>query len=100
MTVTVTNGCGNNTYGSSEVALEVATLQKDQINVYPNPACNVINIVGIKPDHTKLFNMQGQWIKTYTDGSTTIDISTLPSGIYYLHFTTKVGVWVHKLVKD
>lgn len=100
VTVTVTNGCGNNTYGSSEVALEVATLQKDQINVYPNPACNVINIVGIKPDHTKLFNMQGQWIKTYTDGSTTIDISTLPSGIYYLHFTTKVGVWVHKLVKD
>jgi hypothetical protein len=60
------------------------------ISIYPNPAKDVLNIAvySIKLNNTvaKIINAKGQIIKTFIlkQGSQTIDITGLQSGVYYL----------------
>jgi CarboxypepD_reg-like domain/Secretion system C-terminal sorting domain/von Willebrand factor type A domain len=58
--------------------------------VYPNPVRDVMNLE-LKTAVTNVFitNAQGQKVRnlgTYTEGSPSVDVSDLPSGIYFVHF--------------
>ena len=62
------------------------------LNVYPNPAFNDLNIEGSLPLESKdaeivLLNSQGQILKKikYGGNSTKIDVSSLQAGMYYLN---------------
>ena len=81
------------------------TDQKDiQVNyhVYPNPAGDFINVKALDGQsfYVQLFGPDGQ---TYTSASgesqITLNISTVPSGVFFLRITDSNGVITRKLFK-
>ena len=71
-----------------------------EINIYPKPTSNTLNINGIiKNINYSIFNLQGQSIlKGNTNNN--IDVSTLPQGMYILNLETESGVLVNKFIKE
>jgi hypothetical protein len=75
----------------------------ENYQVYPIPAGNVLNIVS---NDGQIFYIQliGQDGRTYISGSgesqITLDISTVPFGIYFLRITDKDGIATRKIFKN
>ncbi len=59
--------------------------QMNNIKLYPNPAQNSINLTGLPSDaHVKVLNSYGHVvIDTHLDNNT-LNLSTIPSGVYFL----------------
>jgi len=63
-----------------------------KLSVYPNPASDRITISGL-PDNTPLsiFNISGQKLKEVVgSGDTSIDISTMPAGVFFIKTPNEV----------
>ena len=73
-----------------------------EISIYPNPATEVVNIDNIKsPTKYRVFNITGNIEQqgTLKEGSNSIFIKTLPSGMHLLELTNYEGVrMVRKIV--
>lgn len=65
----------------------LATLDKVQLKIYPNPATSVINIETESEFNAKLMNTQGQIVIQETTEKT-ISVQHLPQGVYYLQIKT------------
>jgi hypothetical protein len=65
--------------------------------VYPNPAKDVVHICGASGARLRICNMQGGIIddRLLKNDNETIDISTLPSGVYLV----KVGTYTTKITR-
>ncbi|HWB61938.1 MAG TPA: T9SS type A sorting domain-containing protein [Chitinophagales bacterium] len=66
----------------------------DKIEVYPNPATNVINLnLGVTNAEVSMFNILGQNVKQIKaeTAETSLDISNLPKGNYLLVIKTETG---------
>jgi len=73
----------------------------NQINIYPNPAKNIIYIEDIdKLDviSISLINIYGQIIKQYDFNTTQLDISDIISGIYFVKISTSKENIVQKII--
>jgi hypothetical protein len=69
--------------------------------IYPNPATSIIKMSSSRPfPNMQMINSKGQTIAILSaeNSVTSFDISDLPSGIYYLHFSTAQGSNVQKLI--
>ena len=79
--------------------LSTDDFEKNQVTIYPNPTQSKINLSlkYAKEVHYKLFSPLGKQLitGTITSGNEEIDISHLPSNIYFL----KVGNQFHKVLK-
>jgi len=66
--------------------------QTSQLEIYPNPASDVINISQFK-DLTQLemFNVTGQSVLKYNDVPQQIRVNNLPEGVYMILATDKSG---------
>jgi len=76
----------------------VEEIQETNVNVYPNPAKNVIYIEGANGANIIIYNTLGQTIcenQSEKDEITTIKISDFENGIYFV----KVGNSIKKIVK-
>ena len=84
----------NNIVENCESSIDV--VEENQILVYPNPAKEGITLES--DEDIFIFNNLGQIVKQINNpkGETTISISDLPRGIYYL----KTGNKQQKLVKE
>jgi hypothetical protein len=82
----------------------IRELQSSQILIYPNPATDkiTIKILG-KPAQSGLsiVNIEGRQLITrhITEPKTQINISTLPSGVYFVRLTNERTVEVGKFIK-
>jgi len=80
--------------------LSTDDFEKNQVTIYPNPTQSKINLSlnFSKEVHYKLFSPLGKQLMTgtITSSNQEIDISHLPSNIYFL----KVGNQVHKVLKS
>lgn len=79
----------------------VESAGKIDFTVYPNPANNFITVqLGFdsKQSEIKIYNTMGQLVTSepVEKQNTTIDISKLSSGIYYLHLQSSNGIGVKK----
>jgi len=73
----------------------------NQINVYPNPATNVVNFdfVGSEDSwNVTLFDKTGKIIRVTDDSS--INLGELDPGIYFLSFTNGKTIHTKKIVKN
>jgi hypothetical protein len=72
------------------------------IRVFPNPAHNNLQLISdrnLTPEPISIYNLVGKIVlKTYTNGS--IDISTLPSGLYLIETTEGKERFAGKFVKE
>jgi len=78
----------------------------NEINVYPNPASSEIQVIGNQSTVIviEVYNMLGekvyQLLVTGHYSPITIDVSALPSGMYFVEVKSESGVGVRKFVKE
>ena len=74
----------------------------NHLKIYPNPTSDNITIKSMTEGHLTILNLDGQQIQQLeiTVPTTTIDVSTLQSGIYIVKFVGKKGVQVGRFVKE
>ena len=70
------------------------------INLYPNPATSQCTVAATGMLSARLLDSRGSLVGTYTavDGSCTIDLKSLPRGIYFVQVQTPGNVAAKKLV--
>ncbi len=71
-----------------------------EINIYPNPAKDVIYVENIGKDNPTflLYNSKGTILKEWKSGER-MDVSFLPEGVYFLKVTTSSDTVVKKIYK-
>jgi Neuraminidase (sialidase) len=80
--------CKNLNFETSSTAIEEVNTASNSISIYPNPATNSITISKSTSESTDgyIYNITGKTMMklNLTNQSNTIDISTLPSGLYFV----------------
>jgi hypothetical protein len=74
---------------------------KKKINIYPNPAKDVLQIEinnNEQIKNVKLFDLQAKLIKEYKSGNLQLDVSKVPTGEYILSIETMEGIFTKKVV--
>lgn len=72
---------------------------KNQINVYPNPFSNFINLKG-KYSIIELYDYSGKLIKLVTNPQDKINLESLKKGVYLLKIHTNDRILTEKIVKE
>jgi len=67
---------------------------KNQLNLYPNPCSNIINVTSNKNEHITIYSLDGTIKLTYVQSK--VDVSNLEPGIYLI----KQGEKMAKFVKQ
>jgi hypothetical protein len=68
------------------------------LQLYPNPAYNIVHIEGEDIANVKIYNNMGQLIKSY-DNVNSVNVASYNAGIYFLNISTIGGyVGVYKVV--
>ena len=93
----------NTTYACPDfLIIEEMSASSFEINIYPNPASNNLNIeCGEKINNLELYDALGRMLisKGNILNNTSIDVSNLDSGIYILKIRTVKGSGEYKVVK-
>ncbi|QHI37324.1 hypothetical protein IMCC3317_27030 [Kordia antarctica] len=80
--LTVSNDCNQVTYSRT---LSTEDLELSNVSIYPNPASDNLHIKGITNIQTvEMYSILGKKIEVSLDNSTTVDVSILKSGVYFL----------------
>ncbi|WP_313098555.1 T9SS type A sorting domain-containing protein [Epilithonimonas sp.] len=80
--------------------MAVSDVSKSQLNMYPNPASEFINIrTDDKIKSVKIYSATGNLVKTENDHLSVISIASLPKGIYMVTIETDKGSDTKKIIK-
>ncbi|MFS4471328.1 peptide-N-glycosidase F-related protein [Chryseobacterium sp. T20] len=86
--------------GKSNTALNVKEIKTVDVNIYPNPTTDFVNVKSkVEVSSISLFNIEGRKLsETYKENR--IDFSSYSTGIYFLHIVLKDGTaFKHKIIK-
>ena len=82
----------------------VADANGQSSTIRPNPACDWVEISATTPviNQMEIFNMAGEIVlsRQQMESGTQVNLSDLPSGIYFVRITTADGVSQQKLIKQ
>lgn len=101
----VTNTVTNTVAVDTSVTIDIHNIAKDNnfaVTVYPNPANQQLTVATTAEGcNVSIYSTQGQLVNSYVMQGTaqTFNISTLPSGIYYVEVQNKRQMMRRKLVK-
>lgn len=72
--------------GQENVPTDIESNITENFSIYPNPAANIVNITTDSNTELAIFNATGKEVKRIrtNEGSTSIDISDLPNGMYFI----------------
>jgi hypothetical protein len=69
------------------------------VQVFPNPVSDILNVSGLKDATVKLFSANGNEVMSFTRFSgNSIDVSSLPAGIYIMNIITPEGYVARKKI--
>jgi hypothetical protein len=91
-------------YGSERLApsssINEISAQKSEINIYPNPAREQLTIEHSEGGIFEIFDLSGkkQFEVNITSNSNTINIASLPNGIYIVKIKTKNETFTNKII--
>ncbi|MDY5968601.1 MAG: thiol protease/hemagglutinin PrtT [Bacteroidales bacterium] len=72
-------------YESAYSGVGIGRREGDIFNVYPNPAMHNVTVCTTVPAKIAIFNATGQQVREVrSNGKVTIDISSLPQGVYFV----------------
>jgi PKD repeat protein len=107
VTVTLTNECGTETVIATVVVTstaDVATNTIEGLNVYPNPANDyvVVELPAATQAAGSVYNTAGSLIRTIDSftAKTTVSVSDLTPGVYFLHVQSDDKTSIIKLVVE
>ena len=83
---------------AGETGIENLQVTSNEIQVYPNPVSDVLNFS--KETAYKITDLQGRILQESSNVVKSANISNLPSGIYFVTFSTETGKTVRKIVKE
>lgn len=85
----------------SGATLSIGTPGTSSLKAYPNPVADRLSIEGLAAGSTvEFFDIQGrQVLKSNLDSESSLDVSTLASGLYLLRVQTPETVTVQKIIK-
>ena len=90
------------TYRNTPV-LAIPEATKLQFSVYPNPTADIVIFRGNTMENTKvrMLSARGSFVleSEISNAQPSIDISALPSGLYFAEITSQKGREIHKLLK-
>lgn len=78
----------------------VEDYDNEEVNVYPNPATDMLHIDGSNIQGVAVYNLQGQCVMTESGNVNELSISSLSRGLYILKVTTDNGVRSIKISKN
>ncbi|MEI6852994.1 MAG: T9SS type A sorting domain-containing protein [Bacteroidota bacterium] len=85
----------------SSIGIEQNEDQQQLVSIFPNPANNTLNIVGIAANAiAEVYDISGKLILTPKLITPQLDISALAQGMYFIKLTTKEGSVVRKFIKE
>ncbi len=88
--------------GQFEVtSLALATFDRENVRIYPNPTQNVVNIASEFPvDFVSISDLTGKIVLSEKPQNTTIDFSQLSSGMYLMAIESNGKRIQHKIIKQ
>ena len=81
----------------------IATLPHDEkaLSLYPNPVHDVLHLDGLtEPVAARVVDFSGRTVLIKQNVVESIDVSSLPAGIYLLQINTNEGVTIKKFIKQ
>lgn len=82
---------GDLKFGTENV-LGNGEFEHTKVSYYPNPVKNILNITSsLETSHIDLFNLIGQKVESFVQGTKTLDIQHLETGIYLLKIAFENG---------
>jgi hypothetical protein len=80
----------------------IAGSNKMRFQIYPNPTTNSVHITGESIDKITLLNLKGEILKTYTisGNELEIDLSSQPSGMYFIKILSGDKQEIKQVVKN
>lgn len=81
----------------SNYTVSINSIEPSSLVVYPNPAASILRVEGCPRGEVKLFDITGRMVMSqHSDGTLTLDVSSLPQGVYFL----RAGASATKFVKE
>lgn len=84
------------TYSNSSIV----NASQVQVNVYPNPATDVLHVEADGITRLDILDAAGRIVLTRNQNEATLELGSLPKGVYMLRTTTIQGVNLQKIVKQ
>ena len=76
-------------YQEGELSIEENTNSQQSVRVYPNPSSDVIYVqTKTTPDSLQLFDLSGKKVRTQRINGTSVNVSDVTPGIYFLVITS------------
>lgn len=93
---------------SSSVSVSIPEIDNDRkvISTYPNPIINALNLKGLKPGRHQIEFLDYQGLHVFSieieqsNEVSSIDLSHLASGVYFLRISNQSNISVLKILKD
>lgn len=102
-TITVTAEDGTLKIYEVEITLPVATdeFAPDQISIYPNPVTDILYINNMNDGIIEIFNLNGSLIRQFDQKAETVsvDMKSMPQGIYMIKIKSGNSTEVKKIIK-
>jgi hypothetical protein len=84
------------------VSLSTSDFEKSAVSAYPNPAEDVLNFdtkENLNIQSVEIYNMMGQVVLSDPNATTSINVSSLTNGNYYVKVNTEKGIVNTKFIK-
>lgn len=81
----INNQTTNGAQGLNEIYLAVKDAKlKNKLEFYPNPAADIVHFKNADNSNIKIYNSEGKVLKQIKDGKEDVQVSDLPSGVYFI----------------
>ncbi len=86
----------------SNAPLDISEYIKLSTSPYPNPTLEKLHIGtgNIQIEELNIYNISGQKISEQRNTDNSMDVSSLPKGIYFLEVLAREGNAIHKFIKE
>jgi hypothetical protein len=93
----------NDAITTVEKPLSVVDFNLDKIRLFPNPANNQLIVSGLDSNELKslqVYSLHGQLLINQESNTTSIEVTNLQEGVYFLKISTTKGVSFKRFVKE
>ena len=80
--------------------LDIEEIDESNIDIYPNPASDVVYVNLTEPFNVTIYNYQGQLVKNVYVDNAQVNVSGLSDGIYFMLIKTENNVAVKKIIVE
>ena len=72
----------------------------NSFEIYPNPTTGIISTKGVQNGNYTLTDISGRTIVNSEFSESTINITQIPQGLFFMHLKSETGEAIIKIVKE